>query len=144
VFTKAHIQVSLPEHVDSNGLAVREVAHNADMLRLRLMRDLGGVYMDADVITVRSFDPLLKVRTCCVGRTQPQSLLTFRSTLPWGKKASAVNMGCAMLFWYPSHNRGLLCDGLRCSTKCLTRAFGACTASSTPCSRLRCGRQTLP
>lgn len=53
--------MSLPEHVDSNGFVVREVAHSADMLRLRLMRDVGGVYLDADVITVKSFDPLLKV-----------------------------------------------------------------------------------
>jgi hypothetical protein len=56
------VQVSLPRHVDSNGFSVREVAHSADMLRLRLMRDVGGVYMDADVITVKSFDALLKVR----------------------------------------------------------------------------------
>jgi hypothetical protein len=40
---------------------VHEVAHNADMLRLRLMRDVGGAYLDADVITVKSFQPLLKV-----------------------------------------------------------------------------------
>ncbi len=58
----ARAQVSLPQHIDANGLKVREVAHSADLLRLRLMRDVGGVYMDADVITVKSFDPLLKVR----------------------------------------------------------------------------------
>lgn len=57
-------QVSLPQHVDANGYKVREVAHSADVLRLRLMRDVGGVYMDADVITVKSFDPLLKA--CCL------------------------------------------------------------------------------
>jgi hypothetical protein len=60
----AVMQVSLPQHVDSNGFSVREVAHSADMLRLRLMRDIGGVYMDADVITVKSFDALLKVSAC--------------------------------------------------------------------------------
>ena len=61
VFDSANNQVSLPQHIDSNGFKVREVAHNADMLRLRLMRDVGGVYMDADVVTVKSFEPLLKV-----------------------------------------------------------------------------------
>jgi mannosyltransferase OCH1-like enzyme len=55
--------VLLPQHTDSNGFSVREVAHSADVFRLRLMRDFGGVYMDADVITVASFDPLLQVYT---------------------------------------------------------------------------------
>jgi hypothetical protein len=67
-------QVSLPQHVDSNGLAVHEVAHNADVLRLRLMRDVGGAYLDADVITVKSFDPLLKVRSGVMSVCAPLSL----------------------------------------------------------------------
>ena len=67
-------QVSLAQHVDSNGLAVHEVAHNADVLRLRLMRDVGGAYLDADVITVKSFDPLLKVREGVMPVCAPLSL----------------------------------------------------------------------
>ena len=73
-------QISLAPHVDSNGLAVHEVAHNADVLRLRLMRDIGGVYLDADVITVKSFDPLLKVS----GSDAASALLDVLSDLQAG------------------------------------------------------------
>jgi hypothetical protein len=137
------VQVSLPRHVDSNGFSVREVAHSADMLRLRLMRDVGGVYMDADVITVKSFDALLKVRglSLVVQRHDPTPC---RSTLLWAKRATAANTDYATLCSCQSRDRALQCDGSRCSMKFLTHAFGACTASSTLFSPPRSGLQISP
>ena len=37
-----------------------KVQHQADIIRMRLMREVGGIYLDADVIPLRPFDELLK------------------------------------------------------------------------------------
>eukprot|EP00741_Cyanophora_paradoxa_P020609 tig00021276_g19893.t1 len=48
------------------GHPVRELAHKADILRIEILRargelePRGGIYLDTDVLPLRSFDPLLK------------------------------------------------------------------------------------
>lgn len=42
------------------GNPVRHVAHQADVLRMRILKEEGGIYLDMDTITVQSFDDLLK------------------------------------------------------------------------------------
>lgn len=37
------------------------VAHKADIVRMRIMREEGGIYLDSDVIPLRSFDELRRI-----------------------------------------------------------------------------------
>ena len=37
------------------------VAHKADIVRMRIMREEGGIYLDSDVIPIRSFDELRRI-----------------------------------------------------------------------------------
>ncbi|WP_406474316.1 glycosyltransferase family 32 protein [Streptomyces platensis] len=48
---------------DINGFPLRHVAHRADVARLEILREHGGIYLDMDVLCVRPFDPLLTYRT---------------------------------------------------------------------------------
>src|SRR5947209_9030420 len=41
------------------GRSVTHPAHRADVVRLQKLRELGGIYLDADVLVHRSFDDLL-------------------------------------------------------------------------------------
>lgn len=41
------------------GRPLRHVAHQADVARLSILRESGGIYLDTDVVCVRSFEPLL-------------------------------------------------------------------------------------
>ena len=52
----------LPEHVwvaKQNNKVLKEPAHKADFLRSALLYHLGGMYIDIDIVAVKSFDPLL-------------------------------------------------------------------------------------
>lgn len=41
------------------GIPVADVSHRADVLRLQILKQYGGIYLDTDVITINSFEPLL-------------------------------------------------------------------------------------
>jgi mannosyltransferase OCH1-like enzyme len=41
------------------GKRLRSFAHQADVLRLEILMREGGVYLDLDTITLRSFEPLM-------------------------------------------------------------------------------------
>ena len=41
------------------GNEVKHYAHRADVLRLKLLYEHGGIYLDLDMVALRSFDPLL-------------------------------------------------------------------------------------
>lgn len=47
-----------PDEVYGNKLY--HIAHKSDVLRLRILRNSGGIYMDMDVLSKKSFGPLLK------------------------------------------------------------------------------------
>ena len=49
----------LPGNTILNGELVSKRAHKADFLRLMILYHIGGIYIDTDVISVRSFDDLL-------------------------------------------------------------------------------------
>ena len=51
------VQVEPPHAIHGNRL--HHVAHQADVLRLQYLIEQGGIYLDLDTITVRSFDDLL-------------------------------------------------------------------------------------
>ena len=42
-----------------NGKEVKEPAHKSDFLRFEVLYRQGGIYMDTDIIALKSFDPLL-------------------------------------------------------------------------------------
>src|SRR5689334_5599746 len=45
--------------VAESGLALTHPAHRADLLRLEVLQQYGGIYLDADVLCVQPFGPLL-------------------------------------------------------------------------------------
>jgi len=47
-----------PTHIGAKQLSL--AAHQSDVIRIDVLDEMGGIYLDWDVITWRSFDPLLK------------------------------------------------------------------------------------
>ncbi|MFT8672565.1 MAG: glycosyltransferase family 25 protein [Acetobacter orientalis] len=57
---KAFAQIIiLPSPVSIFGNTINHAAHKSDIIRLAVMRTLGGVYLDLDTITLRSYEMLL-------------------------------------------------------------------------------------
>ena len=50
-------KIDPPEEIFGNRL--HHVAHKADVVRLRVLKEMGGIYLDIDTITVKCFDDLL-------------------------------------------------------------------------------------
>lgn len=74
-----------------------DVAHIADIFRLQLIRDIGGVYLDIDVISLKSFDPL-RHHEFVIGEVRPTYLFLTR--------CRRERKGCtdfAMPFSWPGH-----------------------------------------
>jgi len=60
------IHVDIPTHI--NGIKLANYAHKADILRLQKLIEHGGIYLDIDVWTFKSYDNLLKTtKTCIMG-----------------------------------------------------------------------------
>jgi hypothetical protein len=57
-----------------SGKPILHVAHVADLLRLQALRDIGGIYMDMDVITVRPFWPLMRNHHFVLGQEGPNGV----------------------------------------------------------------------
>src|SRR5258708_6871344 len=51
------VRVAPPEEVF--GVRLYHFAHKADVMRLQVLMDQGGIYLDMDIICVRPFTPLL-------------------------------------------------------------------------------------
>jgi hypothetical protein len=64
-------QVSLPTSPDGRDL--KHYAHRAGMLRLNLLAEYGGVYLDSDVFCVRPLTPL-RYAPCTLGTQGPENL----------------------------------------------------------------------
>jgi hypothetical protein len=45
--------------ISYNGVQIRHYAHQADLLRLQLLYQYGGIYLDIDTICIKPFTPLL-------------------------------------------------------------------------------------
>jgi len=57
---RPHVRVMKARDVTSIfGNSVRGTTHKSDVLRLEILLQHGGIYMDTDIIALRSFDPLL-------------------------------------------------------------------------------------
>ena len=59
------VRVEAPKEVFGRPLA--HVAHQADLLRLQILLERGGIYLDLDTVTTRGFDSLLS-HGCVMGR----------------------------------------------------------------------------
>ena len=60
---------------------VHHYAHKADIVRLRALQQYGGVYLDADVITVRPLHPLLPYSAVLAEEPIGPGLLNYATTL---------------------------------------------------------------
>jgi len=56
------------------GKPILHMAHVSDLLRLQALRDMGGIYMDMDVITVRPFTPLMMTHQFVMGQEGPNGV----------------------------------------------------------------------
>mmetsp|Transcript_62624 Transcript_62624/g.148260 ORF Transcript_62624/g.148260 Transcript_62624/m.148260 type:complete len:242 (+) Transcript_62624:1-726(+) len=56
------------------GREMVHMAHVADLLRLQALRDMGGIYMDLDVITLRPFTPLMQEHSFVMGQEGPRGV----------------------------------------------------------------------
>ena len=63
------------------GRPVSHYAHKADIVRLEALRKYGGVYLDADVITIRPLHPLLSYTTVLAEEPIGPGLLNYAVTL---------------------------------------------------------------
>lgn len=52
--------ISAPDEIFGNKLF--HVAHKADVVRLKVLQEYGGIYLDIDTVTVKSFDTLLNYK----------------------------------------------------------------------------------
>ena len=50
-----------PESIFGNKIMVAE--HRSDVVRLEVLMKYGGIYLDLDVIVLKSFDPILRYAT---------------------------------------------------------------------------------
>lgn len=58
---KSHCTMNKVEYKDEIfGNKIKNPAHVADVIRLEILKEIGGIYLDLDVICVNSFEPLLK------------------------------------------------------------------------------------
>lgn len=68
---KAKALVTL-KHVDAvdsvYGTPISHFAHRADVLRLKVLHDYGGIYLDLDVLALKSFDDLLVDESFVMGQ----------------------------------------------------------------------------
>jgi hypothetical protein len=62
----------VPTHIFGNELCC--VAHKADILRLEILNQIGGIYLDIDTITVKSFDELLDNK-CVMARESIEGIV---------------------------------------------------------------------
>lgn len=77
---------------DIHGIPLGHVAHKVDAIRLQLANDIGGIYLDADVLTVASF----------------KGLLGNDFVLGWQDAAHQKGLGCATILAAPHSDFGRL------------------------------------
>jgi hypothetical protein len=65
------VRVRVPTHIFNNKL--HHYAHISDAVRMRVLVECGGIYLDIDTITLKSFDPLLH-HDCVLGTQDSQHL----------------------------------------------------------------------
>jgi len=67
------------------GIPVHHVAHRADVLRLQLLKERGGIYMDLDVISIAPFGPELRRHAFVMGMEGHPGVrdAEFRAAYSW-------------------------------------------------------------
>lgn len=83
-------QVDVP--VDIHGIPLAHVAHKVDALRLQLANEVGGIYLDADVLSASSFE----------------GLLDNDFVLGWQDAEHQKGLGCATILAAPNSDFGRL------------------------------------
>ncbi|SGY90002.1 BQ5605_C039g11783 [Microbotryum silenes-dioicae] len=69
--TTEFIMVKQRDVVEVFGNKVEHFAHKADVIRLEVLRDYGGIYLDADVLVIKDFGPLYKFPMVMAMESQP-------------------------------------------------------------------------
>ncbi|PFH60209.1 hypothetical protein XA68_11305 [Ophiocordyceps unilateralis] len=90
-------RVELPIKAD-NGVEIRKMEHKSDFVRVKAVRDYGGVYLDFDAHLLRDIRPLLRAGFNAVGGRQANELLVSGSFMA-KKSATLVN------WWYEEMHR---------------------------------------
>jgi hypothetical protein len=73
-------EVEIPTEVF--GIPVKRVEHQADILRLQILQEFGGIYLDTDIISLKSIDHLLNETT--VMGLQGSSNIFLLSSVEYG------------------------------------------------------------
>ena len=81
VLGPALVQHVVPDVTSIFNRPVSHYAHKADIVRLEALRKYGGVYLDADVITIRPLHPLLAYSTVLAEEPIGPGLLNYAVTL---------------------------------------------------------------
>lgn len=66
--------VRRPNVKSIQGRKPRSVEHAADIVRLHIIKENGGIYLDTDVIVLKSFDPLREKYALTLGHSYPEAL----------------------------------------------------------------------
>jgi hypothetical protein len=62
--TRLSVELKQVRNIDEvHGRKLSNVAHKADVIRLEALLEYGGIYVDMDIYTIRSFAPLLHFET---------------------------------------------------------------------------------
>ncbi len=81
------------------GKEVTHVAQRADLLRVIIMKQYGGIYMDADVFILKSFDPLRKASDAVMGLEAPDGYMGMANAILLTKpNGEFIN-----LYWEHAH-----------------------------------------
>lgn len=78
--------VQIPDQVF--GIPIKYMVMKADVLRLEILKMMGGVYLDLDVLTLRSYDDLISNNRLCLGlelspKLRIRQIIYFLRTFQW-------------------------------------------------------------
>lgn len=66
------VKIDLPTHIGNK--IIKKTAHRADKVRMDILNEMGGVYMDIDTISVRPYKHLLKYDTVLGYEVYPNTI----------------------------------------------------------------------
>ena len=103
-------QIKAPKEIFGNPLL--HVAHQADIVRLQVLLEFGGIYMDLDTICVKPMTDLLRYE-CVMG----YQINSYIATLPKGLFRSLKLLRRKILYPYNKPEVSGLCNGIILSAK---------------------------
>lgn len=101
-----HKMVRHAELSDFEGRCLQHYAHRADALRLRVLRDYGGIYLDMDTLSLRSWAPYIRSSSFVIAQQDSPSVGTVREGKVYGLCNAAIASAKNSLFvsmWIDSY-----------------------------------------